>query len=165
MDKKKAITAAVTMKPAVSRRRLLVGIAAASASAAAIAAPEVADAAVIQDPLERAKFHADQLAAAMAEINPAMQWKVEIGTEANFAVVVGQPKKPKPVYDGPNFYEVELSNGKRPILWLERHDYQTFPGHYYTGAHRWGNKFETKPRRFSEKQISFIRKIENFGRA
>ncbi|MGK6313698.1 hypothetical protein [Neorhizobium sp. DT-125] len=159
------VQAAAEGLPSIHRRRLLIGLAAASATTASLAVPDVAEPATIEDPAERAKHVAKQLAQAMKELNPDRDYEVRFTEDNSFVYILPSRKPQLPVYDGPNFYEVELPNGKRPILWLERHGYKTAPGHYYTGAHRWGNRFETSPRRFSEKQLRFIRKVENFGRA
>jgi len=50
MDKKANTTAMAAVEPVVSRRKLLLGLAAASASAAAIAAPSAAESAVLENP-------------------------------------------------------------------------------------------------------------------
>lgn len=113
---------------------------------------------------ERAAYHAGELAKAMQDADPSLQWKVTISIADRFALVSGHEES-APIYDGAGFYEVALSNGTHPVLWIERHDYKTAPGHYYTGAHRWGDAFETKPRRYAEKQLRFIRKIDRAGRA
>lgn len=169
MNKNISTTVAATMEPAVSRRRVLLGLGAATATAAALASPKPANgsptvpsASVGEAPaIERAQHLADALAAVMAEINPNRSWKSDICPEAGFAVIAGHIIKLPAIYDEAGFYEVALVNGTHPVLWLERFDHESGTGHYYTGAHRWGNRFETAPRRFREKQIRIVRKIED----
>ncbi|KQX20955.1 hypothetical protein ASD01_29500 [Ensifer sp. Root423] len=49
-------------------------------------------------------------------------------------------------YTGPGFYEIEDAKGRRPILWLERHDYKTVPGFYYRAESRWKGRVAYKLR-------------------
>ncbi|WP_155414800.1 hypothetical protein [Neorhizobium galegae] len=88
------------MEPAVSRRRVLTGIGAASASAAVLAAPVAARPDTIGNPMARARFHAEQLAEAMAAINPDASYKIEIDVEHHFALIHGRAKRDVPAYDG-----------------------------------------------------------------
>jgi len=164
MANSKAITVAATMEPAISRRRLLGGLAAASATAATIAAPDVAEPAVIQDPRERARHHASELAAAMAEINPARHFTAKLNFDQDIAIVIGHDKEPPApvVYDGPGRYEVKLTNGRCPIYWLERVDHVSTAGQYYRAQHYWCGEPQGSPLRLREKQIArIIRKIED----
>lgn len=164
MTNSKTTTVAATMEPALSRRRVLLGLGAATATAAVIATPRPAEPAMIDDPFERVRYHADQLAAALALITPTHDFFASIDKDHEFAVVGSRRKDappPKPVFDGPGAYEVELENGKRPIYWLERFDYVSTAGHYYTAQHYWNKKRQGMPRRLREKQIKrFVRKID-----
>lgn len=45
-------------------------------------------------------------------------------------------------YTGPGFYEVEDAKGRRPMLWIERHDYKTVPGFYYRAESWWKGRME-----------------------
>lgn len=75
----------------MKRRTFLGGVAAISLPVAVVAAPEPA-----MTPAERAEYHAKELAAAMAEISPDRRWRHAIDEGHSFALVVGDPIRPKP---------------------------------------------------------------------
>lgn len=154
--------------PEITRRHALT-LFHAGFAAAGVATATASPATQPSTPEERVAFHAGELAKAMQDIDPAKVWRATINHEHNFALVCGHDDIAQidttPVYDEPGFYEVELLNGRRPILWVERHGNNTLDGYYYLGAHRWRGNFETAPRKFGENQIRFIRKIESYGRA
>ncbi|SCW38878.1 hypothetical protein SAMN02927900_01275 [Rhizobium mongolense subsp. loessense] len=148
--------------PAPSRRRFLQMLPAAIA-----AVPSPAPAAPIE-PMEAARYHADQLAAAMNAINSERMFRVAFDTESTFVLICGDRKDGSDrvtpaAYDGPNFYEIELTNGTRPIWWLERVEYRTTPGHYYVAESRWKGRLESKPQRLKEKHFRIVRKVEDYG--
>ncbi|OWK26316.1 hypothetical protein AJ87_03130 [Rhizobium yanglingense] len=104
-----SIPATAEGMPEATRRRFLQMLPAAAAIAAI---PIPAPAAPI-DPMEAARYHADQLAAAMNEINSERRFRVAFDTENTFVVICGDRKdrsdRATPaVYDGPNFYEISL---------------------------------------------------------
>lgn len=141
----------------ITRRHALklfpAGIAAAGVPAAALAVEPA------RDPVAHVRHLAHELAEAMSALDPARQFAAHfIESEAgNVILVTEAPRPAAAVYDGPDYYEVELKNGLRPILWVER------SGKHYVGAHAWGGKFETSPRKYSDGQIRIIRKMENYA--
>jgi hypothetical protein len=158
------IQAAAEGMPDATRRRFLQLL---PATAALAAVPAPAQSAPI-DPMEAAHYHATQLAEAMGRANPEMTYRFKIDEKKGYAFVIGDSKEDieraaRPIYDGPNFYEIDPGNGTRPILWLERVEYRTTPGHYYIAERRWKGRLEAKPRRLKEKQFRFVSKVENYG--
>lgn len=159
-----AIQAAAEGMPDATRRRFL-QLLPATAALAAVPAP-VRSAPI--DPMEAARYHAKALAEAMGKANPELTYRFKIDEKNGFVFIVGDTKEDieraaRPIYDGPNFYEIDLGNGKRPIWWLERVEYHSTPGHYYLAQSRWRGRLEAKPRRLKEKQFRIVRKVENYA--
>lgn len=96
-------------------RRGFFGHVAGVAAASAILHVGLPDAATAQARLEAAT---DELFAAMTEIHGP---GVQLIRNKNHIVSVVEPYKPRIVeFAGPGFYEVELSDRKRPIYFVER---------------------------------------------
>ncbi|SSC73067.1 unnamed protein product [Ciceribacter sp. T2.26MG-112.2] len=139
----------------ITRRHALklfpAGIAAAGVPAAALAVEPV------RDPLSHVQYLAEELAKAMGALDPERQYEALFNESETAIFVVPAPRPSAAVFDGPDYYEVELKSGLRPILWVER------SGKHYVGAHAWGGKFETNPRKYRDDQIRIIRKMVNYA--
>lgn len=129
------------------------------------AAPDNAQSAPALPARALAHHHAKELALALKALNPGCEFQIVFSDDERSVFVIPAETPPAPVFDGPANYEVETKRGTRPILWIERHQYRTKPGFYFTGQHRWRGKPEGKPRRLREDQIRIIRKIDSEGRA
>ncbi|WEZ83534.1 hypothetical protein P6U16_01360 [Rhizobium sp. 32-5/1] len=83
--------------PALSRRIFLGGMAASAIPAASLAAenkaPSIDDFLAKAMPSEKARYHANALADAMAEMHPDHFWRAEINHAHHFALIVGDAKK------------------------------------------------------------------------
>lgn len=110
-----------------------------------------------RDPVAHAEYLAGELAKAMSAINPEREYDITFGGQGS-VFILPVPLPSSAIYDGPNYYEVSLQDGRRPILWVER------DGNHYVGAHCWGGRFETNPRRYSEKQIRLVRKVADYSK-
>lgn len=102
MSKITTTTVAAAREPAVTRRRVLLGLGAATATAAVLAASdatksEAAEAKISIDDFlarasasERARYHAAELAEAMNVLDPARAYWSKIDIDHGVALVVGE---------------------------------------------------------------------------
>ncbi len=78
-------------------------------------------------------------------------------------IFIGTRTPAKPVeWSGADFYEIERGE-TRPILWIDRVDYKTRPGHYYRAVSRWKGRDERKPFCIAAGDLRIIRKRSDFA--
>lgn len=129
------------------------------------AAPDNEQSASPKSPRELVHHHARALALALKALNSGAEYQIVFSDDERWVCVTPAPRPAAPIYTGAGLYEVEMKNGTRPILWMERHPHKSKPGFFFIGQHRWKGLPEGNARGFRENQVRLVRKIDSDGRA